>query len=127
MHEERKIYTCEICAATFARENSFELHIATVHEGKKPFRCDICNEEFVSKHRLDGHTATVHYGKKPFECKDCGDGFLSKQRLKTHIGKQSQSIGSKLLPLDGTRLQFSTSVVPSLTLFHIGVDEIYPP
>ena len=85
-HEDEKIiYECSICQATYKSREKFNKHIATVHEREKQtLECDICKNIYQTKEGLRHHNYSVHEGNK-FQCDICGTSLTSKQGLESHI------------------------------------------
>ena len=85
-HEDEKIiYECSICQATYKSREKFNKHIATVHEREKQaLECDICKNIYQTKEGLRHHIYSVHEENK-VQCDICGTSLTSKQGLKSHI------------------------------------------
>ena len=64
---------------------------AKVHEGTKLYLCDSCEESFAKDSKLKLHIRGMHGGKKQFSCPMCGSQFYFSTRLKDHIEKNHKS------------------------------------
>ena len=73
VHEQKKLFKCEICNAEF--ELKFRMHIMLVHEGNKPFKCALCDKCFALKCVLKRHIKLVHEQMELFKCKICNGEF----------------------------------------------------
>ena len=86
VHEEKKSYSCQICATDFLGRIAMKSHIKSVHEGKEPNSCKICDQVFSRYLSLKRHIDFVHGDKKILKCADCNrDTFRNNSDLKAHI------------------------------------------
>ena len=81
--QEKKIFECQKCDATFIGKLGLSKHVVTVHEGKKLTSCSICSATFLNEKRLKIHLTIVH-GEKKFKCPLCDHLFATKEKLKNH-------------------------------------------
>ena len=87
VHEEKKSYSCHMCATDFLGSIAMKNHIKSVHEGKQPNSCIICDQVFTRYLSLKRHIDFAHGGKKTLlKCSECDrDTFRSNSDLKAHI------------------------------------------
>ena len=51
--KSEKIYKCEFCESSYARNASLEMHIESVHE--KMYTCSFCGNSYTGKNYLKEH------------------------------------------------------------------------
>ncbi|XP_068233024.1 zinc finger protein 260-like [Palaemon carinicauda] len=88
VQSEEKLYICNVCNHSFAKEEHLQSHMQTHVEGNF-YRCDQCNKTFLqaSSHRT--HMKT-HTENSNYECETCGELFTLKSTLQVHLMKHQK-------------------------------------
>ena len=99
VHEEEKLFKCDICDAQYTSNHALEGHVKSDHvknkkrkfeiedkeaEKRKRFYCEICDASFSQNGGLTRHIKTIHEGVKSYKCKLCGEDFSHSQELERH-------------------------------------------
>ena len=99
VHERKKPFVCQTCAADFQQKRYLLTHIKAVHDEKKHY-CTICNKGFAIKGWLKTHHSRVHEKKaykkahkqankqahkQVYKCSLCDFEFTKKTQLNTHV------------------------------------------
>lgn len=85
IHEKAKPFACEQCPATFGHVSSKYRHYRTVHLKRRDFKCDRCGQTFAERSAVFKHCRTVHEGSRPYPCEICGFRFHFKLHLTQHV------------------------------------------
>lgn len=80
--EEKTLFTCEHCPATFHQRWLFNRH-QSAHRIKKTFDCGSCARKFVSQMRLTAHER-MHSSLNLYECQICHKKFTQKHSVAVH-------------------------------------------
>ena len=49
VHEENKVFVCQICLASFRTKGQLKSHLERIHEKIKRFHCSTCGVKFYDK------------------------------------------------------------------------------
>ena len=82
-HENKKILTCDICAAVFEKSDQLKVHKET------HLLCTLCNTVFSRTGNLNQHLKTTH-SEKNFQCNSCNQYYSRAWSLKKHIMTHSE-------------------------------------
>ena len=80
---QASLYTCEVCARTFTKKTSYQLH-AKIHKGIKEFTCEVCGKSFAYHKSYKEHKY-IHEEKKSFLCTICNKAFRQLSGLNIHL------------------------------------------
>ncbi|KAJ8665010.1 hypothetical protein QAD02_006672, partial [Eretmocerus hayati] len=83
-HSSEKPHPCKICDKKFGRIELLKKHMKVVHENRELFSCEICGKSLKNESSLKAHV-NLHIGKKTFSCKMCGDNFAYRSGLRRHL------------------------------------------
>ncbi|KAJ1106550.1 hypothetical protein NDU88_003951 [Pleurodeles waltl] len=80
-----KIFKCEKCDKSFARQARLTLHYR-MHTGETPFKCNICGKGFSGQAKLTVHQR-IHSSGNTYKCRECVRTFLQLADLIKHQRK----------------------------------------
>ena len=90
VHQEVKVYQCDICAAILRSKPGFDNHM-NQHLAPKQVLCDFCGKAFDSKRNCENHVRNVHQKtieerrkEKRFVCTHCDRKFPDRNLLMVH-------------------------------------------
>ena len=86
---ERAAYPCSVCEKVFDTEVALAKHSQIVHQEVKVYQCDICAAILRSKTGFDNHV-NQHLAPKQVLCHLCGKAFDSKRNCDRHVRKIHQ-------------------------------------
>ena len=103
IHENNRIFKCDLCHKRFNFDENLQEHIKNVHEKENKVSCEFCGKTEADRKYLKRHILMTHDVDKKFQCTICEARFtLSqylKQHLKTHnITGESCSVPQNLTP-----------------------------
>ena len=80
--EQKQVYNCEDCEATFTTRKGLKCHWECVHEGIR-YECDRCDYKARKKDHLVIHKESIHEGIR-YECDQCNYKATTKSDLRRH-------------------------------------------
>ena len=90
---EEKIFSCELCKASFVNKHKLARHIACVHKKGETTECDICHKTFAQKATMMRHRR-IHLDIKPFKCGICELSFTQKTGMRAHRARHYNKDGT---------------------------------
>uniref|UniRef100_A0A8D8WM20 Gastrula zinc finger protein XlCGF8.2DB n=1 Tax=Cacopsylla melanoneura TaxID=428564 RepID=A0A8D8WM20_9HEMI len=85
VHEQSRPYVCSLCGKTFARPDTYKLHMKR-HDGYRPFACHFCGRTFTQSYHYKNHMA-IHNNTNPNVCVLCDKSFSDRGSLNRHRKK----------------------------------------
>lgn len=80
-----KLLTCQVCTATFRRQDHLKRHMRSLHSDQKYCCCPVCGKDCKRQDLLAKHVKQKHGNKSEvFKCRDCGLEHKSLVELEKH-------------------------------------------
>ena len=117
-----KPYSCEVCAAEFAKSSHLKDH-TKIHTGEKTYKCKVCNAEFARSSQLKDHT-TIHSREKPLKCDVCPAAFIRPSALKDHIHNTSTCKSLTMIMKDKYKTLYFREVIFFISIICIFINII---
>jgi Zinc finger, C2H2 type. len=85
IHEKDRPYVCSLCGKTFARPDTYKLHMKR-HDGYRPYACHICSRTFTQAYHYRNHM-DIHNNSNTNICTICDKSFSDRGSLNRHRRK----------------------------------------
>ncbi|KAI5692751.1 hypothetical protein M8J75_000115 [Diaphorina citri] len=92
IHEKDRPYVCSLCGKTFARPDTYKLHMKR-HDGYRPYACHICSRTFTQAYHYRNHM-DIHNNSNTNICTICDKSFSDRGSLNRHRRKSFSDRGS---------------------------------